>query len=148
MFANSFGIDLGFNNITYNDSGDSDIGPNGLLNFPILLGAETTGDTISVAVSYNSKASKTYVLEFYWSRTCNASGYGEGEKYLDWGSITTDASGNGLKQIGLNVSLNQPGFITATATDSDGSTSEFSQCIALEGVVVEDFYTYIPLLVR
>lgn len=146
MYSNYFGIDLSANGVTHNDSGDGDTGPNGLLNFPVLLGAESTGDSISIALSYSSKPSKHYGLDFYWSRTCNSTGYGEGEVYLGWDSITTDASGSAVKQIGLAVSNARPGFITATANDSDGSTSEFSQCIALEGVV--EYRVFLPALLR
>ena len=147
MYGNLLGIDLGGNGVTYNDVGDSDSGPNGLLNFPIIYGAESTGDTISIAVSYNSRASKTYGLDFYWSRTCNITGYGEGQVYLGYSPVTTNASGNvGPLQIGLSTSLNRTGFITATATDSDGATSEFSQCVPLEGI--SEYTVYLPALIR
>ncbi len=143
MFANQFGIDLGSYGVTHNDTGDYDSGANSLLNFPVLLGAESTGDSVSVAVSYSSAPNKTYALDFYWSSTCNASGYGEGALYLGWDSVTTEAGGAALKQVGLAVDNIQPGFITATAIDSDGSTSEFSACIPVEGA---SFMILLPLI--
>lgn len=147
IYGNSMGIDLGQLGVTYNDTADGDNGPNGLLNFPILGGAESTGDTISIAVSYNSKPSRTYGLDFYWTRTCSASGFGEGEVYLGYAPVTTDSSGNvGPSQIGIFATINRRGFITATATDSDGSTSEFSQCITLEGV--DEFNIFLPTVIK
>jgi hypothetical protein len=145
MYANLFGIDLGSYGVTYNDTGDYDSGANSLLNFPVLLGAESTGDSLSVAVSYSSAPNKNYALDFYWSSACNASGYGEGELYLGWDSLTTDAGGAALKQVGLAVDNIQPGFITATAMDADGSTSEFSACIPVEGAT---YTIMLPLIVR
>ena len=145
MYANQFGIDLGGNGVTYNDSGDSDTGPNGLLNFPILSGAESTGDSVSIAMSYSSAPNKNYVLDFYWSSTCHSSGYGEGAVYLGWDSVTTDSAGSVLKQIGLAVTNIQPGYITATAMDADGSTSEFSQCIPVQSGV---YILSLPMIMR
>ena len=91
MFDNNFGIDLGSYGVTYNDTGDYDSGANSLLNFPVLLGAESTGDSVSIAVSYFSAPNKNYALDFYWSSSCNGTGYGEGAVYLGWDSVTTDA---------------------------------------------------------
>ena len=145
MFDNNFGIDLGSYGVTHNDTGDYDSGPNGLLNFPVLLGAESTGDSVSIAVSYSSTPNKNYALDFYWSSSCNGSGYGEGAVYLGWDSVTTDAGGSGLKQVGLAVENIQPGYITATAIDADGSTSEFSQCIPVEGTT---YLFLLPLIAK
>lgn len=145
MYENQFGIDLGGDGVTYNDVSDGDPGPNGLLNFPVLQGAESTGDSISIAVAYNSAPNKNYVLDFYWSGTCHSSGHGEGEVYLGWDNVTTDGSGAALKQVGLAVVNIQPGYITATAMDSDGSTSEFSACIPVEEAT---FMIRLPLIMR
>ena len=145
MFANGLGIDLGNAGITYNDTGDGDTGANGLLNFPVITGAESTGDTIGVSYQLNSKASRTYTLDFYLSTTCNSSGYGEGEIYVGYFSVTTDATGNVLGAQGLAAD-NIPGglFLTATTTNSDGSTSEFSQCIEIEG----PRFIFLPMIIR
>lgn len=145
IYSNSFGIDLGYNGVTSNDTGDGDTGPNGLLNYPVITGAESTGDSISLAVSYSSKASKPYVLEFFWSRNCDVSGFGQGEVYLGWDSVTTDASGSVIKQIGLPYDQIPSGFITGVAlVGADNTTSEFSQCIAIEGT--DQFSIFLPLL--
>lgn len=53
------------------------------------------------------------------------SGYGEGETYLGSANVTTDAQGHGAFSFVLPVSV-QGQFITSTATDGAGNTSEFS----------------------
>ena len=59
---------------------------------------------------------------------CHAIGFGEGEKYLGYADVPTDDSGNA----GFSESLG-PVFtgehITATATDDQNNTSEFSACV-------------------
>jgi hypothetical protein len=60
------------------------------------------------------------------------SGYGEGEKWLGWITVTTDGSGNASFDI---TSLPQtiPGqLITVTASALDGSTSEFSLTVLVQ----------------
>ena len=128
-----------------NDPGDPDTGPNGLLNFPVLSGAESTGDTVSIVVALQSKGGKNYSLDFFWSPTCNSSGYGEGQLFLESKSVTTGGGGDFFGQIGLLAYWLQPGYITATATDANGSTSEFSACVFMEG---GRYRTFLPVVVR
>lgn len=100
--------------VTLNDAGDTDAGPNDLLNFPVI-----TGDT-SQAV--NGSACAGCTVELFRSDS-DPSGYGEGELWLrdatadGTGQFSADTCGKGLA----------PGDqVTATATDGDGNTSEFS----------------------
>ena len=143
--SNQFGIDLGNDLLTYNDASDGDLGPNGFQNFPVLLGAESTGDTISFVVNFNSKSSRNYYLDFYWSPVCHATGYGEGQLFLGSSVITTGATGNFIGQVAIFASGLRPGYITATATDEGSSTSEFSACVPLEG---ELYGIYLPVIIR
>jgi CSLREA domain-containing protein len=146
MYGNGFGIDLGTSGVTYNDTSDGDTGPNGLLNFPILLGAESTGDSVGIAYELHSKPSQTYSLDFYVSNSCHSSGYGEGGVYLGYFSVTTDTTGGVIGAQGV-LADNIPGllYLTATTTDSEGSTSEFSECIVIEGPVIKVF---LPMISR
>lgn len=119
------GIDLGGDGVTANDSSDSDSGPNNLQNFPLLGKAKSAAKTIDVALYTTPNA--TIVVEFYSSKTCDPSGYGEGQKYL--GKFVTTTSANGQMFFTAKVKRFKKGSqITALAMDANGNTSEFSKC--------------------
>ena len=93
IFGNGgLGIDLNANGVTLNDLGDEDVGANGLQNYPVLTGAVSTTKVVSIHL--NSKASKTYAIEFFSSHTCDPSSHGEGQTYIGTYSVTTNLSGN------------------------------------------------------
>lgn len=125
------GIDLNGDGLTANDlSGDPDTGANNLQNFPDMRSANPlTGD---ISGTMESAPSTEYRLDFYRSTSCDPSDYGEGEIYLGTGTVTTDATGeqNFTIMVG-GFALND--FITATATDPNGNTSEFSICFPAGG---------------
>ena len=149
----SLGIDLGYDGVTANDNGDTDSGPNDLLNFPVLESAVITGSNIIIS----GYAPANSEIEFFiadggpnpsplpGSYTKN---FGEGAEYLftafeggasdsdgSVGSYTDDGTGATTTKTqnkflitipvaGLNLATGVE--ITATATDSNNSTSEFS----------------------
>ena len=122
----ALGIDLG--GIGANDSLDADTGPNGGQNHPDLGLATTGGGTLTVRGQLQSKPDSTYAIDFFSNTACDASGAGEGETWLGSASVTTNASG--LAEIDEDIAGSVPEgrLITATATDADGNTSEFSGC--------------------
>ena len=122
------GIDLSPNGVTPNDPGDPDTGPNELQNFPVLTGVQANGGQTRVSGTLNSIPGKTYHLDFFAGGSCDPSGYGQGEQYLGSAQATTDSGGNASFQATLNARLTGSGVVTATATDPDGNTSEFSAC--------------------
>jgi hypothetical protein len=130
------GIDLrtqsgGSGGVTPNDPGDGDSGANGLQNFPVMGSAVTTGSSLLLSGTLNSRASRTYTLDFYASPQCHASGHGEGRTPLGSVQVTTNGSGNASFSTTLGVSVSVGQAITATATDNAlGATSEFSACIS------------------
>lgn len=111
--------------VTINDTGDGDFGVNGQQNFPVITSATAAGN---VQGTLNSVASSTYRLEFFANIGCDASGYGEGKTLIGFQSVTTDGSGNASFNTSFAALPAGQSVITATATDSGGSTSEFSQC--------------------
>jgi CSLREA domain-containing protein len=121
-----FGNDNGH---TPNDTGDSDTGPNGLQNYPLLTDAYTDGSNLHVSGTLNSTASTSFTVEFFVSTSCNASGFGQGEAFVGDVATSTDGSGNaGFSTASLpNYTT---GVVTATATGPDG-TSEFSNCVSI-----------------
>jgi len=67
------GINLGADGVTANDVGDTDVGPNGWQNFPVLLLAEG-GATTRVVGTLNTFASATVTIDFYASTFRDADG--------------------------------------------------------------------------
>lgn len=128
IFSNGgLGIDLSPTGVTPNDTGDADTGANNLQNYPVVTSVVASGGNATAQGTLNSAASTAYQLEFFSNPTCDPSGNGEGQTFVGSQSVTTDANGNANFNISLaNVSTGQ--FITATATDPNGNTSEFSAC--------------------
>jgi hypothetical protein len=123
------GINLGDDGVTANDLGDTDVGPNYLQNFPVLTAAQG-GPTTRVRGTVNSTPNTTLTLDFYANQEVDLSSYGEGQRYLGWAEVTTDSSGNASFDLALDGESADSEFITATATDPDGNTSEFSVAVA------------------
>lgn len=120
------GIDLGLAGVTANDATDGDNGANGLLNFPILdrplIGGSSIGGTLQ------SKGAKDYTIEVFANASCDASTHGEGREPLGTVMATTDASGRASFMLTVGRTFGTE-VLTATATDADGNTSEFSACV-------------------
>ena len=120
------GIDLGDDGVTPNDPSDADSGPNNLQNFPIIRTA-LVGTPNTIRGTLNSAPGQTFTIHLYASPTCDPSGNGEGQTLVGSTTTTTNGSGDGLWALNPG-SLSIGDFITATATDSAGNTSEFSAC--------------------
>ncbi|MBS1811295.1 MAG: hypothetical protein JST84_24235 [Acidobacteria bacterium] len=115
--------------VTPNDSTDSDSGPNNLQNFPVLnpitLPCTVTG-TIPGGVGVTNGPVSPVTLDFYANASCDASGNGEGDVYLGSMSVTLTSTATPFSFSFTPVPGKQ--VITATATDNNGNTSEFSSC--------------------
>jgi parallel beta-helix repeat protein len=129
IFSNGgLAIDLNSDGVTQNDIKDVDIGPNFLMNFPILISAKASKGKLIVEGIIDTPNPKTVTLEFFANPVPtpggDPSGYGEGAIYL--GSCQPNQHGK------VNAALPPvaPGtLIAATATDANGNTSEFSAYI-------------------
>ncbi len=140
------GIDLeddGTDGVTANDPGDTDTGANGLQNYPVLASATKNPGSTTVIGSLNSKPNTAYRIDYYASTACDGSGHGEGERWIGWSELGSDGSGN--LSINTGTGLTAPttvgDFVTATATDPDGNTSEFSACVEVTGGADETQFT-------
>ncbi|HSP17691.1 MAG TPA: Calx-beta domain-containing protein [Thermoanaerobaculia bacterium] len=126
----TLGIDLGDDGITPNDVGDGDTGLfNDLQNSPFINSAQFGGGNVTIAGILGSMPLSTYAVQFFQSPACDPSGAGEGQTYLGEVNVSTDASGVGTFNATFPGAAG--GFVTATATDSQGNTSEFSLCQAV-----------------
>jgi hypothetical protein len=78
----------------------------------------------------NSLANSTVHLEFFGNSVADESRFGEGEFFLG----STDVVTNAIGRANFSTAVPQiPGrvSIAATATGPDGSTSEFSEAVAI-----------------
>lgn len=109
------GIDLEPTGVTMNDPGDTDVGPNTLLNFPVLQSANVN--------TAEGNACPGCTVEVFLA-DAGKGAFGEGVTFV--GSANTDSSGF------FSVPMSGVGYcdpITATATDGAANTSEFSKNI-------------------
>ncbi|HEV7394867.1 MAG TPA: Calx-beta domain-containing protein [Pyrinomonadaceae bacterium] len=127
IFSNDgLGIDLGASGVTANDATDSDVGANNLQNFPVLSSVMSIGNTTTIQGSLKSTPNTTFRIDFYSNAALDPSGNGEGALFLNTTSITTDINGDATINVTFPVPLETGRVLTATATDPDGNTSEFS----------------------
>jgi parallel beta-helix repeat protein len=160
--SDALGIDLDDSDnagdgVTLNENGDTDNGPNGLLNFPIITSAYMSGANLVIKGWARPGATVEVFLTDVNEGTAAAgdnelgfsTDYGEGQVYLgtavegsgadaDGGSSSyTDVDGNTDNTNRFHFSIAIPpmasigDFITATATISN-STSEFSPMSVLK----------------
>jgi hypothetical protein len=135
IFGNTgLGIDLSntidANGVTPNDPLDADDGSNGFQNFPVLDSAVSNGVNTIIAGSLESTPNSTFRVEFFANAVADASGHGEGEVYLGFANVTTDAAGQATFTATLPGSLSAGRFVSATATDLvQKNTSEFAASI-------------------
>jgi len=115
------GIDLQNDGVTPNDGiNDPDSLANQEMNFPVINSAAYSGGITTISGTLPILPPNTATVEVFQARL-DPSGYGEGERYL--GSAITDAVGNWS----LTDATLLPGdSVTATATDANNNTSEFS----------------------
>jgi CSLREA domain-containing protein len=122
------GIDLDPSGVTENDPGDPDGGANNLQNFPVVSSASSGGGGTTVRGTLNSTPGTRFTLEFFSNSACDGSGHGEGERFLGSTTLLTDGGGNANFTASFPTAVPTGQFVTATATDPSGNTSEFSEC--------------------
>ncbi|MEX1018079.1 MAG: right-handed parallel beta-helix repeat-containing protein, partial [Litorilinea sp.] len=151
IYANGgLGIDLENDGVNANDPNDSDGEnmANRLQNYPVLTDAYVENG-ITITGTLTTTAETDFRLEFFANTECDDSGHGEGERYLGYLRGASDAAGvlSFGAVITTTVDAVQPNdFITATATDLFGNTSEFSACIQATGEAATQPSTYLPTL--
>jgi len=121
IFSNGgLGIDLGAG---ANDSGDTDTGPNGLQNFPVLSSARTISGKTTIRGTLNSHPVSSYTIQFF----SNPSGTNEGRTFIGQKVVSTNVNGNVSFAFSPKNAVAVGQAITATATmNTTGDTSEFS----------------------
>lgn len=121
--------------VTPNDPGDLNDQKSGMQNFPVLIRSAGNQQDTVIQGDLNTRPNRTVIIDFYANTECDSSGYGEGERYLGNTTLTTDSDGNGSFVVNVPAPSTMFEALTATATNDDGATSEFSRCTTNAGIV-------------
>ncbi len=116
-------IDIGGDGSNPNDILDGDTGPNDLQNAPTITQVQGT----TVLGYLQSIPNRGYIIQAFDNSSCDAGGRGEGKLYIGSEYVRTNNAGYTTFALSCE-SMPTRRFITATATDELGSTSEFSPC--------------------
>jgi len=129
---NALGIDLGNQGVNPNvdcESGVSATAANLLQNYPILSNSTSSSAGTLIRGAFDSAVNKVYSIEFFASTNGDATGYGEGQLFLGQTNLTLGTACSTNFSV-LMPFIIRPGWVlTATATDANNNTSEFSNWI-------------------
>ena len=129
------GIDLGGDGEDANDPGDADSGPNGKQNTPEISSVRIVDGGLDTEIKgfLHGTPATTFDIEFFSNKAATpqllTKELGEGGSYLPMGLLQVNVPASGKVEFtrilpGFALPLGE--FITATATDPTGDTSEFS----------------------
>jgi hypothetical protein len=122
-------IDLGGDGATRNDYLDRDVGPNQLMNSPLLQSAIDMGNRLEVHGRIHAVPNQTYFVTLYASSDKHASGQGFAQRVIGAASrIRTNAEGDGWFKIDAST-IPSGWFVSAVATNQFNNSSEMSHAI-------------------
>jgi uncharacterized repeat protein (TIGR01451 family) len=110
-------------------------GPNNYQNYPVLSSAVSDGSATTVAGSLSESPSTQYLLQFFSSPTEDSSGFGQGKLFLGSTYVQTGANGIATFSVPINEGCAPGSYISATATDPAGDTSEFCLDVRTQGQI-------------
>ncbi|HUY31916.1 MAG TPA: hypothetical protein VMV69_03985 [Pirellulales bacterium] len=96
---------------------------------PVLTSAPINGGQTTVQGTFAAAANTKYTIELFGNPSLDSSGAGEGKDYLGSLTVTTGSSGNAAFSATETLPSGDK-FVTSTATDPNGDTSEFSRPLA------------------
>jgi uncharacterized repeat protein (TIGR01451 family) len=113
------------------------------------LSAESDGTTTTIAGSLNSLPSTKFLIQFFVSPSTSLSGFGEGKVLIGSDLEFTNAAGlvNFIYPISAGTAPGQ--YVSATATDPAGNTSEFALDVPTQGqinLVLSGSYAPVPVV--
>jgi hypothetical protein len=137
------GIDFAFRGVTFNDPGDFDEGANRLQNFPVLTSASSTPGRLAVRGVIDTPDPQSVTVELFANpQGTDPTGFGEGGVFI--GRTSPDADGSFSVELD-GMPVGTP--ISATATDANGNTSEFSASLvvsAARGPDTDESPSFLP----
>jgi titin len=112
---------------------------------PVLSALRSPSGT-NITFTLASVANTNFRIEFYSNQTPDPSGYGEGQTYLGFVTVTTDANGNASSMTSPLTLPTGQSFLTATATvdhgnGSFGDSSEFALDVPIPSASAGGPYT-------
>jgi hypothetical protein len=129
----NLGIDLGDDDgVNPNDPGDIDGGPNLRQNYPVLFSVASRWDSTAISGILNSNPNRAFRIQFFSNSVPDPSDYGEGETWIDSVTVTTDNDGNAQLAVAVSPPVPPGYWVTATATDPNNNTSEFSRAVVAQ----------------
>jgi titin len=137
IFSNgALGIDLGgygVNSIFDCESGMAANAANAGQNFPTLSNVYS-GTITRIRGALDGKTGNTYALQFFASPAGDPSGYGEGQVFLGQTNLTLGLTCSSNFNVYLPAAVSPGWVVTATATDGNNNTSEFSAWVPVISV--------------
>jgi uncharacterized repeat protein (TIGR01451 family) len=125
IFKNvGLGIDLGGDGVTANAPGYQ-YGPNRRQPFPDITSAYPTTGGTQVEGNLVALPNAVYTIDFYANDQPGGGGYGQGQTPIGEKTVHTDGAGFADLTTILTGAVTANQYITATATDATGDTSEF-----------------------
>jgi hypothetical protein len=111
------------------------LGPNAFSNFPVLTDARINSVTGAITIEgvLSADFASSFRLDFFDDTLSlvDPSGHGEGAVFVGSTDIASAGAGDVSFQVTFDQTYVSPdGYITATATDQNGNTSEFSLALA------------------
>jgi len=110
-------------------------GPNDYQNYPSLALAQSDGSATTIQGTLESIPNTSFLLQFFSSPTQDISGFGQGQSLIGSDLVQTDDQGNATFAYSAAQGAASGQYISATATDPAGNTSEFAQDVAITGQV-------------
>ena len=106
--------------------------PNDLQNFPVLTAvtSDTSGTTVQGVL--NSAPNTTFTIQFFSNTTPDPTGFGQGQTLLGTAMVSTDGNGNASFAVPFSTQVPAGQYVSATATDPNGNTSEFSLSVGVD----------------
>jgi hypothetical protein len=87
-----------------NDPGDQDV----YQNYPVIDSVSFNSGSVQVSGKLNSRANTNYRIEVFGNESADASGYGEGQHFLGFVNLTTDANGSASFAVTLPAPSRKP----------------------------------------
>jgi uncharacterized repeat protein (TIGR01451 family) len=133
MFGNAgLGINLGDGPTPNHAVGTP--GPNNYQNYPVLTLTQSDGTTTTISGSLYSTPNTNFLLQFFSTPTADYTGYGQGKVQIGSDDVLTDSNGNVTFTVPIDAGSIPGQYVSATATDPSGNTSEFAQDVRVQGI--------------
>jgi hypothetical protein len=100
--------------------------------FPTITSAVFDGEYTTITGTLTSAPTTTFTIELFVNSVCNPSGYGEGERFIASLTVATDTNGNAAFTVVVPIEVDVGSFISATATDPGGNTTQFAACVEVK----------------